>query len=118
MALAGAADPTRCKSAVLKAMADPLAVKPLTPYLFHHVAEALCVVGCEEECVALLKSYWGGMVEAGADTFWECFDPVDSRSSPYGDCHNNSYCHAWSCTPSYLLRVKLRSWVEEKGKTT
>ncbi|KAB5550752.1 bacterial alpha-L-rhamnosidase domain-containing protein [Coniochaeta sp. 2T2.1] len=112
MALAGAVNPTRCRNALLKVMADPQAVRPLTPYLFHHVAEALSVVGCEAECVELLKNYWGGMIRAGADTFWECFDPEDSRSSPYGDCHNNSYCHAWSCTPSYLLRTKLRSWLE------
>jgi hypothetical protein len=118
MALAGVADPTRCGNALLKVMADPSAVKPLTPYLFHHVAEALSVVGCEAECVALLKHYWGGMVEAGADTFWECFDPEDSRSSPYGDCHNNSYCHAWSCTPSYLLRTKLRSWLEAEDRNS
>jgi alpha-L-rhamnosidase len=28
--------------------------------------------------------------------------------SPYGDVRNNSFCHAWSCTPSWLLRVKLK----------
>jgi hypothetical protein len=26
-------------------------------------------------------------------------------SSPYGDIHVNSYCHAWSCTPSYFFRT-------------
>jgi len=45
----------------------------------------------------------------------ECYDPEDSRRSPYGDCHNNSYCHAWSCTPSYLLRKVLRPWTKEQG---
>jgi len=47
-------------------------------------------------------------VKAGADSFWECFDADDSRKSPYGDCHNDSCYHAWSCAPSYLLRVLLR----------
>lgn len=116
MALAGVADPDRCKGALLNALSDPSAIKPLTPYLFHHVAEALSVVGCEDRCIELIKEYWGGMVRAGADTFWECFDPQDSRSSPYGDCHNNSYCHAWSCTPSYLLRVKLQGWLAEQDE--
>lgn len=54
------------------------------------------------------------MVKAGADTFWECFDEKDARASPYGDVRNNSFCHAWSCTPSYLLRAKL---VEFLGAT-
>lgn len=115
MALAGVAEPEILKTALINTMQDPSAVKPLTPYLYHHVAEALCDVGGEAECLRLIKEYWGGMVRAGADTFWECYDPDDCRSSPYGDCHNNSYCHAWSCTPSYLLRVKLRNWLENKG---
>lgn len=98
------------KDALLGTLNHLSAVKPLTPYCFHHVVEALAIVGAETQCVKLMRKYWGGMVDAGADTFWECFDPEDSRKSPYGDCHNNSYCHAWSCTPSYLLRGVLKEW--------
>lgn len=111
MALAGAMPPEVCKRALLNAMASETAIKPLTPYLFHYVAEALAVSGAEEECLDLMRNYWGGMLRAGADTFWECFDPENPRASPYGDCHNNSYCHAWSCTPSYLLRSVLRDYL-------
>lgn len=53
----------------------------------------------------------GGMITAGADTFWECFDVDNAMASPYGDVRNNSFCRAWSCTPSYLLRVKLEQFV-------
>jgi hypothetical protein len=42
-----------------------------------------------------------------ADTFWEVYDPAQPLRSPYGDIHINSYCHAWSCTPAYLLRAGL-----------
>jgi alpha-L-rhamnosidase len=108
MALAGAMEAKTCLSAVETAMANPKAVKPLTPYAYHHVCEALARCGGQEQCLRLMRKYWGGMVRAGADTFWECFDEDDSRKSPYGDCHNNSYCHAWSCTPSYLLRSVLK----------
>jgi hypothetical protein len=86
------------------AMTMPGAVKPVTPYLYHYVVEALLDVGLGREARNLMASYWGGMVEAGADTFWEVFDPASPLSSPYGDIHINSYCHAWSCTPAYLLR--------------
>lgn len=112
MALADFLPPAASKSALLAAMRDPSATKPLTPYLYYHVAEALARVGAEAECLEILSSYWGGMAASGADTFWECYDPEDSRRSPCGDCHNNSYCHAWSCTPSYLLRKVLRPWAE------
>ncbi|MFC6644190.1 hypothetical protein ACFQBQ_00995 [Granulicella cerasi] len=52
----------------------------------------------------MMDSYWGGMVRVGADTFWEVYDPKNSKASPYGDVHINSFCHAWSCGPAYLLR--------------
>jgi hypothetical protein len=72
---------------------------------FHHVAEALVTVGAARGWVALVREYWDGMLDAGADTFWECFDLLDARRSAYRNCRNNSYCHAWSCTPGYLLRI-------------
>ncbi len=107
-------DPQSCLKAITVAMADPKAMKPLTPYAYHHVAESLARNGGEEQCLNLMTEYLGGMVKAGADTFWEYFDPEDSRKSPYGDCHNNSYCHAWSCTPSYLLRGALKEFLAKR----
>jgi hypothetical protein len=68
--------------------------------------DALLVSGLRKEAVGLIKAYWGGMVAAGADTFWEIYDPDHPLSSPYGDIHINSYCHAWSCTPTYFLRTR------------
>ncbi|KAL3422640.1 alpha-L-rhamnosidase [Phlyctema vagabunda] len=116
LTLSGAVDAPTSLRALTTAMQDPKAIKPLTPYAYHHVAEALARCGGEEQCLDLMREYWGGMVRAGADTFWECFDAEDSRRSPYGDCHNNSYCHAWSCTPSYLLRVVLKDYLDHKQR--
>ncbi|KPM43316.1 hypothetical protein AK830_g3285 [Neonectria ditissima] len=95
------------RTALLNTIAHPDAVKPLTPYLWHHICDALVTVGSFEKCLEIIDDYWGGMIRAGADTFWECYDPKDPRASPYGDVRNNSFCHAWSCTPTYLLRGKL-----------
>lgn len=107
VALAEIAPAEIAKVALTKAYNDPTAVRAMTPYLFHYVAEAFARVGAKEEAMALLKGYWGSMVENGADAFWEAYDPNDSKFSPYGDHLNNSYCHAWSCTSSYLLRSGL-----------
>ncbi|KFY41085.1 hypothetical protein V495_05063 [Pseudogymnoascus sp. VKM F-4514 (FW-929)] len=117
LALAGAADAETCLAAIKTAMAHPESIKPLTPYAFHHVAESLAYCGGQEECLKLMREYWGGMAKAGADTFWEFYNSEDPRSSPYGDCHNNSYCHAWSCTPSYLLRVVLKGHIMPQVST-
>ena len=56
-----------------------------------------------QEAHALTRAFWGRMVELGADTFWEVFDPADPMRSPYGDPIINSYCHAWS-TPVFSFR--------------
>lgn len=92
-------------AAALRAVAkDPSAVRPGTPYLYHYVVDAMLQCGMQAEALQLLRSYWGGMVEAGADTFWEVYDPANALLSPYKSVTANSYCHAWSCTPSYFLR--------------
>ena len=75
-----------------------------TPYMYHHVVEALFVAGLKEEAIQLLKNYWGKMIELGADTFWEAFKPEEPGFSPYGSPIMSSYCHAWSCTPAYLIK--------------
>lgn len=75
-----------------------------TPYMHHHLVEALLLVGHRDKALAIIRQYWGGMIKYGADTFWEIFNPDDKEYSPYGSYLINSYCHAWSCTPTYLIR--------------
>lgn len=57
-----------------------------------------------EKGMDYMKYYWGGMLDLGADTFWKLYNPENPAESPYGSSIVNSYCHAWSCTPTYLLR--------------
>lgn len=78
-----------------------------TPYMYHHVTQALFEANLTDEAVKLMKSYWGKMVQLGADTFWEAFNPEKPEYSPYGSPLLTSYCHAWSCTPVYLIEKHL-----------
>lgn len=78
-----------------------------TPYMHHHLVEALFNNRLNEEAAEWMHMYWGGMIENGADTFWELYNPSDLTFSPYGNHLINSYCHAWSCTPTYLIRKYL-----------
>jgi hypothetical protein len=107
MAISGVSSRRESADAMRAAVADPNAIRPVTPYLYHYVVEGMLAGGLRKEARALMESYWGGMIAAGADTFWEIYDPAQPLRSPYGDIHINSYCHAWSCTPSYLLRSGL-----------
>ena len=85
-----------------------IALKPekgmVSPYMNHHFVEALLLTGKKEQAMDYMKYYWGGMLSHGADTFWELYNPENPAESPYGSSIVNSYCHAWSCTPTYLLR--------------
>ena len=76
-----------------------------TPYMHHHYIMALLHAGLTQKAVDHLKQYWGGMIEAGADTFWESWNPEDPDGSPYGGSIINSSCHGWSCTPAYILKL-------------
>ena len=104
MTIAGVGTKAQQAKALRTALKNPQAVRPRTPYLTHYVVEALFLAGCNAEALDMMRAYWGGMLKAGADTFWEAYAPDNPRIAPYGDFHINSFCHAWSCTPSYLLR--------------
>jgi len=83
---------------------DTTASKPGGPYLYHYFLQAMIQSGLGEEAKQLMLNYWGSMVDKGADTFWEVYDPSDEYKSPYNFYPINSYCHAWSCTPVYFIR--------------
>lgn len=78
-----------------------------TPYMYHHIVLALIESDHKQEAIQLIKNYWGKMLDLGADTFFEAFDPDNVEFSPYGSPIVNSYCHAWSCTPTFLIRKYL-----------
>lgn len=87
-----------------RALSDPEFIRLGSPYAHHFLVEAMIKCGMDDEARALVADYWGGMVRKGADTFWEVYDASDDYLSPYRFYPVNSYCHAWSCTPAYLLR--------------
>lgn len=80
------------------------AIGMTTPYIYHHLIEALISSGRKEKALEQIRAYWGEMVKDGADCFWELYNPSDKKLSPYGSNLINSYCHAWSCTPAYFIR--------------
>ena len=88
----------------------PDAINIVTPYLYHQYVDALLAVEEKEKALQVLTDYWGGMIKAGADTFWELYNPENPIESPYGGTIVNSYCHAWSCAPAYFLRKYFKEY--------
>jgi hypothetical protein len=71
------------------------------------LVEALFRHGFVHEAVAELLRWWGGMLERGATTFWEVFDPeLPPLTVPFSVRPHDAIClcHAWSTAPLYLLQ--------------
>lgn len=104
MVLAEVFNPEKNQKLLAKLLKEKPDTEMNTPYMHHHLVEALLKTEMKQEAIDWMKMYWGGMIRDGADTFWELYNPKDKEFSPYGNHLINSYCHAWSCTPTYLLR--------------
>lgn len=102
--LGGVISGDNAREILLNVLNSKESVKPFTPYMHHYAVEALIKLGMMTEAEKYLRDIWGGMVKAGADTFFEVYVPNDPDFSPYGDWRVNSMCHAWSCTATYFIR--------------
>ena len=92
------------RSVLRQALCAEDCLQPVTPYMHHYIVEAMIRLDMKSEALEYIRNYWGSMVQLGADTFWEVYVKDDLNVSPYGDILINSYCHAWSCTPSHFIR--------------
>lgn len=82
-------------------------VPPITTPYFNFVQlDMLAGAGQLDTVLQKIRDYWGGMLERGAVTFWEEFDPNITSAAQYdmyGDTFGKSLCHAWAASPIYLL---------------
>jgi alpha-L-rhamnosidase len=80
--------------------------KITTPYMRFYELEALCAMGEQSYVLKQMKDYWGGMLNLGATSFWEEYNP-DKKGAEhyamYGRPFGKSLCHAWGASPIYLL---------------
>jgi len=104
MILGGVIEGEEAKDVMQRILKETDAKIAVSPYMHHYVVEAMLLSGMKQEALAYIQSYWGEMVELGADTFWEVFVPGDFEASPCKNPVMNSYCHAWSCSASYFIR--------------
>jgi alpha-L-rhamnosidase len=77
-----------------------------TPYFKFYELEAMCYIGELQAVTEQMEQYWGSMLQQGATTFWEEYDPnvtTIDKYGMYGDRYGKSLCHAWGASPIYLL---------------
>jgi hypothetical protein len=82
----------------------------ISPYYNYYVIRAMAQMGHREEALKWIRQYWGGMVDEGATSFWEAYDPSwyheDFHSSLQSDNRSGyfvSLAHGWSSGPTAWL---------------
>lgn len=88
------------------AMLNPDVPAITTPYMRFYELEALCQMGMQKEVLKEMRNYWGGMLQEGATSFWEKYNPEETgiqHLTMYGRPYGKSLCHAWGASPIYLL---------------
>jgi alpha-L-rhamnosidase len=82
----------------------------ISPYYNYYVIRAMAEIGHRPEALAWIRQYWGGMLQEGATSFWEAYDPSwyheDFHSSLQSDNRSGyfvSLAHGWSAGPTAWL---------------
>lgn len=119
LVLAEMADPMETNARILAR--DPY--RGLSPFYGYYVLQARAMAGDYANCLDLIRTYWGAMIDLGATTFWEAFDmdwvegsagiddlvPQGKRDihADFGDfCYKglrHSLCHGWAGGPTAWL---------------
>ena len=62
------------------------------------------------DALAWIRTYWGGMIDEGATSFWEAYDPSWPKDDPHVDLQADdtagyriSLAHGWSSAPTWWL---------------
>jgi hypothetical protein len=77
-----------------------------TPFHKSYELDALCEAGEHLHAIREMKDYWGGMLDLGATTFWERYDPEQTGLQHYTHSRRpfgRSLCHIWAAGPIYIL---------------
>lgn len=95
----------------------------MSPFMSYYILSATAKTAGVSAALSMLKEYYGGMIKAGATTFWEDFDldwlkneanitdlPGKTKYDIHGDngkyCYQgfrHSLCHGWSGAPAAFL---------------
>ncbi|GBG05853.1 alpha-rhamnosidase [Paenibacillus agaridevorans] len=103
--LFGFLDPTKKKTVKRSVMLNPAVPAITTPYMRFYELAAMCEIGEHAYVLDEMLGYWGGMLELGATSFWEEYDPhatLSEQYAMYGRKYGKSLCHAWGASPLYL----------------
>ncbi len=75
----------------------------VTPYYNYYVISAMAEMGHRQAALNWIRQYWGGMVDEGATSFWEGYDPAWYKGNFHASLQADnmsgyrvSLAHGWS----------------------
>lgn len=80
--------------------------KITTPYFEGYELDVMGMIGDCSYIENMLMTHWKGMLDNGATTIWEEYNPKMEgieHYAMYGNKFGKSLCHAWGASPIYLL---------------
>lgn len=87
----------------------------ITPYYNFYVVTAMAKMGHRRAALNWIRQYWGGMVQEGATSYWEGYDPTWYKGSNFHASlqadnmsgYNVSLAHGWSSgvTPWLMTQI-------------
>lgn len=101
----GIATEEQTASIVRNVLKNDEITKITTPYFEGYELDVMGKIGDIDYIYDMITSYWKGMLDLGATTVWEEYNPTLSGAehyAMYGDKFQKSLCHAWGASPIYL----------------
>ena len=94
-------------AAIIKNVLENDAIPAITtPFFGGFELDAMAKIGRTDLVEKRIRTYWKGMLDLGATTIWEEYNPEFSGAKHY-EMYNHKYgkslCHAWGASPIYLL---------------
>ena len=104
--LYGIADEKKVEAIIKNVLENDAVPAITTPFFSGFELDAMARIGRTDLVEKRIRTYWKGMLDLGATTIWEEYNPAFSGAKHY-EMYNHKYgkslCHAWGASPIYLL---------------
>ena len=104
--LYGIADEKKTEAIIKNVLENDQIPAITTPFFSGFELDAMAKIGRTDLVEKRIRTYWKGMLDLGATTIWEEYNPAFSGAKHYEMYHHRygkSLCHAWGASPIYLL---------------
>jgi hypothetical protein len=112
--VAQAGDDSAIWARVFSGVGDASHEQTISPYFNFYLLDALARMNRRRQALDWLRTYWGGMIDEGATSFWEAYDLRWPKENPHLGLQADgtsgyfvSLAHGWSSGPAAWLMEEI-----------